>query len=263
MSYCKHHVPVRICKTNYPLKKKELTRGIAVGDLDQSSNSKLRCNHRSNSSRIDSPDAFPRFHAKPTRFTTEAHRLSVSLSRKPKPFSAAVTIALRPFPSSKRRRFARKKSRISDLSLPSAVPLGAGCSWSLESSTLSLSLPLSLSLSVSLSWIANDEARIDKGPAALGRLTASEAATWNPTARDRKPIVSAALAGQSSEKPRPACLQRRSRKTGTSGCSHYVRLPAPPCTSVPLSRYRGNVFRPVRVHYRHAGRFTALLPSRD
>lgn len=144
MSYCKHHVPVRICKTNYPLKKKELTRGIAVGDLDQSSNSKLRCNHRSNSSRIDSPDAFPRFHAKPTRFTTEAHRLSVSLSRKPKPFSAAVTIALRPFPSSKRRRFARKKSRISDLSLPLAVPLGAGCSWSLESSTLSLSPSLFL-----------------------------------------------------------------------------------------------------------------------
>lgn len=28
---------------------------------------------------------------------------------------------------------------------------------------------------------------------------------------------------QSSEKPRPACLQRRSRKTGTSGCSHYSR----------------------------------------
>lgn len=157
----------------------------------------------------------------------------MSLSRKPKPFSAAVTIALRPFPSSKRRRFARKKSRISDLSLPSAVPLGAGCSWSLESSTLSLYLSLcpSLSLSVSLSWIANDEARIDKGPAALGRLTASEAATWNPTARDRKPIVSAALAGQSSEKPRPACLQRRSRKTGTSGCSHYACLPRParPC----------------------------------
>ena len=74
----------------------------------------------------------------------------MSLSRKPKPFSAAVTIALRPFPSSKRRRFARKKSRISDLSLPTAVPLGAGRSWSLESSTLSLSLSLSLSLFLSL-----------------------------------------------------------------------------------------------------------------
>ncbi|CAD1480503.1 unnamed protein product, partial [Heterotrigona itama] len=44
-------------------------------------------------------------------------------------------------------------------------------------------------------------------------------------------------------------------------------LPAPPCTRTSvcaplLSRYRGNVFRPVRVHYRHAGRFTSTRAVR-
>lgn len=84
------------------------------------------------------------------------------------------------------------------------------------------------------SRIANDEARIDKGTAARSVDWQAEAATWNPTARDRKPIVSAALAGQSSEKPRPACLQRRSRKTGTSGLAPTT----PACPALRPCRYQ-------------------------
>ena len=181
------------------------------------------------------------------------------------PFSAAAynRRAKAFFPIlSKRRRSARKKANERRESTPSSsLFLSSWLPVCVRGLFDSLSL-FRLSLgAVPLSRIANDEARIDKGPSALS-LSEREAATWNSTARDRKPIVSAALAGQSSEKPRPACLQRRSRKTGTSGCSHYACLPRPVhvrvCPTL-LSRYRGNVFRPVRVHYRHAGRFTALV----
>lgn len=128
------------------------------------------------------------------------------------------------------------------------------------------SLRPSLSLSLTCTRIAaNDEARIDKrDPTASvdshnergGDLEFRRPVTGNRSCRPHWPA-------RSSEKPRPACLQRRSRKTGTSGCSHYARrCPALHTSVAALSRYRGNVFRPVRVHYRHAGRFTTLPPSR-
>ena len=264
--------------------------------LTKASNSKLRCNHRSNSRRINSRGARHSGDSVPN--PPEVHRRKlivtrVSLSRKPRRAILRRSLQSRAKAFSilsKWRRSARKKptKRGSSPQAPFIFLSQLLLSFPLHSSWVpvvfvvagvSSILFLCLSLfclslgAVPLSRIANDEARIDKGP------SRSLASTRRANAR-RRPGIRRPVTGNRSCRPHWPANHPKSRVRHV--CNADPGKPEPPaapttpaCLWLPacpalytsvcaplLSRYRGNVFRPVRVHYRHAGRFTGTRAVR-